>query len=195
MSTSMRNLGAVATITLLLSSTAAASAATNRIENRKTYGCSPTLRTRTSRRSTEPGQNCESIRGHFLGDWHPQIPCGLRFGRVGYGQAAFALQLRSERGELRLNVLLHLALADNLFPITTQEIVDRFHANPDGAGRFVLIEILKAEIRGAGLLDDAFNHAVNRRIVSTLEACNFESNEIGMPRRELGGPHLVVGAA
>src|SRR5262252_8237133 len=114
MSTSMRNLGAVATITLLLSSTAAASAARDRIENRKAYGCSPTLWTRTSRRWTEPGQNGESIRGHSLGDWHRQIPCGLRFGHIGYGQAPFAPQLRFERGELRLNVLLHHALADDL---------------------------------------------------------------------------------
>src|SRR5215469_4005531 len=104
-------------------------------------------------------------------------------------------QLRLERGELRLNVLLRLALTDDLFAITAQEIVDGFHANLDGAGRFVLVKILKTEVRRTGPFDDPFDHAVNRRVVSTLEAGNLEGHEIGMPRGELGGPHLVVGAA
>src|SRR6202008_4903211 len=74
-------------------------------------------------------------------------------------------------------------------------IIDGLHANPDGARRLVLIEILEAEVRRAGLLDDAFHHTVDGSVVSALETRDFESHEIGMPRSELGGPHFVVGAA
>jgi len=54
---------------------------------------------------------------------------------------------------------------------------------------------LEAEIWGAGLLDDAFDHPINGRIVPALEAGNLKSNKIGMPGRELRSPHFVVRAA
>jgi hypothetical protein len=45
------------------------------------------------------------------------------------------------------------------------------------------------------MLDDAFDHSINRRIVSALETRNFQFDQIGVSRRKLRRPDLVVGAA
>ena len=96
---------------------------------------------------------------------------------------------------MSFDVLRGFPLADDFLAITAQEIIDGLDANPDRAGRLVLVEILEAEIRRARLLDDAFDHAVDRRVVAALEAGNLQRHQIRMPRRELRRPHLVVGAA
>ena len=81
----------------------------------------------------------------------------------------FAAQLRFVLRELRFNLLLGFAFANHFFAIPPQEIVDRFHANPDGAGGLVFVEVFEGEIGRAGLLDDAFNDSVNGRVVAALE--------------------------
>ena len=137
----------------------------------------------------------ESISSDFLRFALPAIRRQLRLLVFRRNLAVFGAQLRLEGCELSLNILLGLALADDLLAITAQEIVDGFDADPDGAGRLVLVQILETEVRRAGLLDDAFDHAINRRVVPTLEAGDFQSHKIGMARCELGGPNFVVGAA
>ncbi len=89
-----------------------------------------------------------------------------------------APQLRFERCQLSLDVLCGFALADDFLAITAQEIIDGFHANADRARRLVLVEILEAEVGRTRLLDDAFDHAVDRRVVSALEAGDFERDQI-----------------
>src|SRR5271156_4536674 len=112
-----------------------------------------------------------SVGGHLLRLWlQPWLRCGL--------SAQFSLQGR----ELPLDVLLCFAPPDDFFAIPPQEIIDGLDANPDGAGGLVLVQILEAEIRRAGLLDNALNHAINGRIVSALETRNFKRNQIRMPR-------------
>src|SRR5271163_1310514 len=107
----------------------------------------------------------------------------------------FTPQLGFQRLELRVNVLLRLALSYDLFTITPQEIVNRFDSDPDRTGGFVLVEVLEAKIRCARLFNNAFDDAVNRGIVPALETRNFQSHQVGVPRRKLRGPYLVVGAA
>jgi hypothetical protein len=83
---------------------------------------------------------------------------------------------------------------DNVVTIAAQEVVDRLDADADRPGRLVLIQILEREVRSARLLDDAFDHAIDRRIVAALETRHLERNEIRMPRGELCRPHLMIGA-
>ncbi len=60
----------------------------------------------------------------------------------------------------------------------------------------ILIEpVLETEVWRAGLLDDSLNHAVDGRIVPTLEARNLQRHQVGMSCRELRSPHFVIGAA
>src|SRR5580704_5139327 len=108
---------------------------------------------------------------------------------------SLSAQFGFERGELRFDFLVCLALANDLFAVAAQEVIDGLDANSDGAGGLVLVEILEAEVRSAGLLDDALDYAVDGRVVSALEAGDFERDEIRMARGELRGPDLVVGAA
>src|SRR5580692_2870128 len=81
----------------------------------------------------------------------------------------FAPQLRFKRCELRFDILLGLALANNFLAIAAQEIVDGFHSNANRSRWLVFVEILKTERRSSGLLDDAFDHSVDRRVVPALE--------------------------
>src|SRR5882724_86147 len=108
---------------------------------------------------------------------------------------AFAHQVRLKRCELSANLLLGFALANDLFAVPAQEIINGFNTDPDGAGRFVFIEILETEIWRARLLDNTFDDAVDGCVVSAFEAGNFERHKIGMARGELRGPDLVIGAA
>ena len=108
---------------------------------------------------------------------------------------ALAHQVRLKSRELGDYLLLGFPLANNFFTITAQEIIDGFNPDPDRAGRFVFIEIFKTEIRRAGLLDNAFDDAVDRCVVSAFEAGDFERNEIRMPGREFRGPDFVISAA
>src|SRR5579862_9198848 len=104
-------------------------------------------------------------------------------------------ELLFQRGELGLDVFRRFALADDFFTVTAQEVVDGFDADPDGASGLVLVEILEAEVRGTGLLDDALDHAVDGRVVTAFEAGDFEGNQVGMACCELRRPDFVVGAA
>src|SRR5580700_4511507 len=136
----------------------------------------------------------ESISSDFLRLGLPAIGRQLRLRAFRRDLAVFVSQLRFEGRELSLNILLGLALANDLFAITPQEIVDGFDADPDGAGRLVLVKILETEVRRAGLLDYTFHHTIDRRVVPTLETGDFQSHKIGMARCELGGPNFVIGA-
>ena len=53
---------------------------------------------------------------------------------------------------------------------------------------------LKEKYGRARLLDDAFDHAVNGRVVAAFEVRHFDRHQIRMARRELSRPDLVVGA-
>src|SRR6202042_3666489 len=109
--------------------------------------------------------------------------------------AALYSLLRFQFGELFFDILGCLPFADYFLAITLQEIIDRLDANPDRTRRFVFVEILEAEIRRTRLLDDSFDHAIDRRVVSAFEAGNFERHQIRMARRKLRCPNFVVGAA
>src|SRR6202008_4806907 len=63
----------------------------------------------------------------------------------------FTPKPRFELGELGINVLRCLTLADHFFAVTTQKIIDGLDTNLDGTRRLILIKILEAEIRRAGL--------------------------------------------
>jgi hypothetical protein len=95
----------------------------------------------------------ELISSDFLRLALPAIGRQLRLLEFRRDLAVFGAQLRLEGCELSLNILLGLALADDLLAITAQEIVDGFDADPDGAGRLVLVQILETEVRCAGLLE------------------------------------------
>src|SRR5579864_4470637 len=97
--------------------------------------------------------------------------------------------------ELSFDILFGLSLANDLFSITAQEVVDGFDTDLDRPGRFVFVQILKAKIRRPRLLDDAFDHTIDWRIVPALEAGDLERNQVRMARRELRSPNLVIGAA
>src|SRR5262252_7723538 len=97
-------------------------------------------------------------------------------------------------GELLFDLVLSDAALDDVLSVPLEEVVDRLDANPDGARRLVLIQILEAEVRRAGPFDDAFDDAVDGRVVAALEARHFERHQVRMPRGELRGPDLVIGA-
>src|SRR5580704_5529577 len=107
----------------------------------------------------------------------------------------FAPQLRFKRCELRLDILLGLTLANDLLAIAAQEIVDGFHSNANRSRWLVFVEILKTEIRSSGLLDDAFDHSVDRRVVPALETGNFERHQIGVARSKFRRPDFVIRTA
>src|SRR5437879_13864459 len=67
--------------------------------------------------------------------------------------------------KLSLDILSGLPLLDHFLPIPAQEVVDRFHTNPDRTGWLVFVEVLETEVRGARLFDDAFDHPVDGRIM------------------------------
>src|ERR1700689_4082375 len=101
----------------------------------------------------------------------------LELGSFGHGLPA---HLRFQRGQLGFDFFVGLALADDLFAVAPQEIIDGFDANSDGAGGLVLVQILEAEVRRARLLDDALNYAIDRGVVAALETRDFECHQVGM---------------
>src|SRR5258707_3796905 len=103
-------------------------------------------------------------------------------------------QLSLVFGELLLDPLLRGMPLDDVFAVAPEEVVDRLNPDANRPGRLVLIQILEAEVGRAGPLDDAFDNAVNRRIVAALEARHLERDQVRMARREFGGPHFVVRA-
>jgi hypothetical protein len=52
----------------------------------------------------------------------------------------------------------------------------RILIEPDG---FVLVQILKAEVWRAGLLDNSLNHSVDRRIVSAFKLETSSATKLG----------------
>lgn len=113
------------------------------------------------------------ISGHFFA--FPALLDGLRHFCVIFPGSVFLLtQLGFESGKLGFDILLRLALANDLFAIAAQEVVDGFDTDANGAGGLVLVEILKAEIRRAGLFDDALDNPVDGGIVAALETGHFE---------------------
>ena len=64
--------------------------------------------------------------------------------------------------------------------VATQEIVDCLQADADRARGLVFIQVLEGEVRRAGPLDDPLDHAINRRIVTALEARYLKCDEIRM---------------
>jgi hypothetical protein len=83
---------------------------------------------------------------------------------------------------------------DNVVAVTAQEIIDGLDADFHRSGGLVLVEILETEIRRVRFLDDAFDDAVDGRVVAALEVGNLHGDQVGMARGELSGPDLVVGA-
>ena len=108
-------------------------------------------------------------------------------------QLQFVAQLLFELLQLLLNADFLAAVAHHVFAVALQEVADRLHANPDRAGRLVLVDILEAEVRRAGVLHDLFDHRVDRRVVAALEAGKLQRHQVGMPRDVLRGPHLAAG--
>src|SRR5580704_11381632 len=106
------------------------------------------------------------VCSHSLGFWLP-ILVAQRFFRDIY---FFATQLGFKSRQLCFDVGASFALANDLFAIATEEIVDRLDSNSNRAGWLVLVEIFEAEIRGPRLLDDTFDDSVNRSIVAAFEA-------------------------
>ncbi|MGA9897826.1 MAG: hypothetical protein WBQ09_06965 [Terriglobales bacterium] len=58
----------------------------------------------------------------------------------------FSAQFGFERSQLRFDLLVRLALADDFFAVTAQEVIDGFDATPDGAGGLVFVEILSSAL-------------------------------------------------
>src|SRR5438445_8456485 len=166
MSTSMRNLGTVA---ISVSSDAF----------------------RTYFRSKEFCLVCCSSQQPYLVPVAPRLRLPLSALRHRIGRA----KLRLKRCQLGLDLLPRLALADDFFAIPPQEIINRFHANTDPPRGLVLVEVLEAEIRRPELLDNAFDSAIERRIVTAFVAGNLEGYQIRVPSRKLRRPHFVIGAA
>src|SRR5262249_48678508 len=97
-------------------------------------------------------------------------------------------------GELLLDPLLGGMALDDVFAVTAQEVVDGLNPDAYRSGRLILVQILETEVRCAGSLDNALDHAVNRRVVAAFEARHLERYQVRMARREFGGPHFVVRA-
>src|ERR1017187_5945392 len=72
--------------------------------------------------------------------------------------------------ELLLDGVGLLLVAHHIFAVALQEVADGLHADADGAGGLVLVDVLEAEVRRSGVLDDLFHHRINRRVVAALEA-------------------------
>jgi len=107
----------------------------------------------------------------------------------------FALsQPALELGHAALDVEFLTLLLDDVVAVAAEEVVDGFDADANGPGRLVFIEVFEGEVGRAGPLDDAFDDAVDGRVVSAFEARHLERHEIGMARRKLGRPDLGVGA-
>src|SRR5262249_13835031 len=125
---------------------------------------------------------------HFLSEL--LMPLGKR------GELRFAQQLFADLPLVFSELLIDVGHGDrtllHVLDVPLQEVMDRFHAYPDRPARLVLVDVLEREIRGPGLLDNAFHDGVDRRIVTTLEARKLEGDEVRMPRRELCRPDFQV---
>ena len=89
--------------------------------------------------------------------------------------------------------MLLLLVAHHVFAVALQEVADGLDADLDRAGGLVLVDILEAEVRRAGVLHDLFDHRVDRRVVAALEAGKLQRHQVRMPRDILRGPDLAAG--
>src|ERR1035441_8082611 len=75
---------------------------------------------------------------------------------------AVAEHLAAEAGLEFLELLLDgvglLLIAHHIFAVALQEVTDGLHADADGTGGLVLVDVLKAEVRRSGVLDYLFHH-------------------------------------
>src|ERR1035437_5030014 len=108
-----------------------------------------------------------------------------------------AQQLAAEFGleflELLVDVVGLLLVAHHVFAVALQEVTDSLHADADGTGGLVLVDVLEAEVRRPGVLDNLFDHRIDRRVVAALEAGKFQRDQIGVARHVFGGPDLAAG--
>ena len=104
-------------------------------------------------------------------------------------------ELRLQLRQLCVYFFLRFAALDDLFAVAAEEVIDCFDTDADGSRGLVFVEILEAEVRRAGILDDPFYNAIDGRVVTALEARDFKGDEIGVTCRELGRPNFVIGAA
>src|ERR1035437_6542781 len=108
-----------------------------------------------------------------------------------------AKQLAAEFGleflELLVDAVRLLLVAHHVFPVALQEVTDGLHADADGTGGLVLVDVLEAEVRRPGVLDDLFDHRINRRVVAALEAGKLQGNQVGVARHVLSGPDFAAG--
>src|ERR1019366_4521326 len=82
-----------------------------------------------------------------------------------------------------------------LFPYTTLfRSSDGFDTDLDGSRGLIFVEVLEGKIGRTRVLDDVLDHAVDRRVVSALEVAHLQRYQVGMTRRELRRPNLLVGA-
>src|SRR4029079_6998364 len=78
--------------------------------------------------------------------------------------------------------------------VAFEEVVNRLDADFDRSTRLVLVDVLEREIRSARSLDDRLDGRVDRRIVAALETRELQSDQVGVARRELRRPHLLIRA-
>src|ERR1035437_5960625 len=104
-----------------------------------------------------------------------------------------AAQLGLEFLELLVDAVGLLLVAQHVFAVALQEVTDSLHADADGTGGLVLVDVLEAEVRRPGVLDDLFDHRINRRVVAALEAGKLQRDQVGVAGHVLGGPHLTAG--
>src|ERR1019366_4109110 len=95
--------------------------------------------------------------------------------------------------ELLLDGVGLLLVAHHVFAVALQEVTDGLHADADGTGGLVLVDVLEAEVGRPGVLDDFFDHRINRRVVAALEAGKLQRDQVGVARHVLGGPDLAAG--
>ncbi len=102
-------------------------------------------------------------------------------------------QLRLVLSEALLDPQALPDIALELLLVALEKVADRLDSDPNRSCRFVLVDILKREVRRPRVLDDLLDNRVDRRIVPALKAREFERNQVGMARSELGGPDFLVG--
>src|ERR1700741_3771686 len=119
----------------------------------------------------------------------------LRLRRRRFAIRSLASQLFFESRQLSFDILLRLAFPNHFFAVSAQEVVDGLDPDANRPGRLVLVKIFKTEIWGSGPVADAFDPPVDGRVVTALEARNFERHQVRMSRRELRSPDFVIGAA
>ena len=86
------------------------------------------------------------------------------------------------------------SVARQLLAVLLQEVVDGFYADAQRARGFVLVDIAEAEVGFSGALGDLFDDAADEGVMAAFEVRQFDRNQVGMARGELGGPEFMVGS-